>query len=1385
MSRFLVALCMAGTSVLVAGPGMASGGSRSGWSPEPVVAPVAEVLAAARRNAPPEGADVQVFLREQRVSLDEHGRELRTWTLVYRLLTRTGVEEWGSTEQLWEPWHQERPVPRVRVILPSGSVHELDPATITDSPAADGAARVYDDRRVLRGPIPAMVPGAIVEESWRVKESVPKYPGGAVHFFYPGTSLPLAEGRLIVELPEKMPFHYVVEKLDGVEPEETRAAGRRRIVFRMVGLKAMKDPPAGLPPDVPREPRIGFSTAASWQAVACGYHEMIAERIDGTGLDALVARVRQAVAEGADPAEAAVALVRTTVRYTGLEFGEAQLVPYEPKKVVSRGYGDCKDKATLTVALLRRLGIPATMALLQSGFGRDIDPALPGLGVFDHAIVHVGGEPERWLDPTETFGPVSCLPLADRGRLALIVDPSTTGLVRTPAPTSGDALTIHERTIRLATFGDATLELKIHGECLRDAWLRSYYAGRSRDDLKEGLEDWASGELLAKSIDDLRYPDPEDQDVPFVIEATMKSGRGLTTFSEAAAAIRYESLLDTLPSAVTDPPKDEADREGRDFVFWQPYSREWRYTIVPPLGFVLYHVPEDRTTKVGAGRLVESYEAGDDGVVRASLRFDSGPRRITAKQLEATRKAVKEIQEWPPAMVLYHHAGMRALAEGHVQEALKLLRADAEAEPSEGIHLARLARGLLAAGFGARAKVTARKAVELAPESAEVRATLGWCLEHDDIGRRFGAGWDRAAAVTAYEETVALPGASTENKLDLAILLEFGEDGTRYTTGKKDEDRAIALFKEVLKDGDDPAIDHTLALAQLHAGHLDELVQRKGELGTSWKIDGVVAAAVAIEDGAGAASRLIAGRGGTGEERSRVYQGAAFLLLQMRRYPEAAELMRRSAQGAADATSVLASASSIGSARPYEELDIKPTTPEGLAKAMTIAVVCDPSGKALRKILSSFLEALIEDEERDGILLEDQIRGPMQRASKRTSLPLKVLVDLGFTVLDAKVTGKEGPVRRVRLISATGENRSETTIWAIRQGREWRVLAIEGVLGPLGEAALDELDRGHPRGAYEILDWARKQTRLWDSPDPFDGSPFARCWKENGEGDSATARLAAAMLIAGTAHPDRGVKILKERLAKGIEGPMEAWARIALAQGLETQEKHGRALELWSRLLEQHPESDRLFFGRTSVLASLSRWDEIRAAVSDRLERFHDERTVVRCQRLLASVAMRTGRFEDAEKWLAMLTESEKALPSDFNNRAWLALVRGKPGREALDWAFRASKLSGGGHGVLHTVACLLAAMDRPADAYQVIVQAIASSPRREPQDVDWFVFGRMAETYGFLDIARESYGKVKRPEGESLLPTSTYALAQRRIRALRAAANTAGSPAPAARATP
>ncbi len=111
-------------------------------------------------------------------------------------------------------------------------------------------------------------------------------------------------------------------------------------------------------------------------------------------------------------------------------------MPHSPTQTLTRKYGDCKDKASLLVALLRVANIPAYVALLHEGSREDVAPNLPGMGMFDHAIVYFPGDPDLWIETTDEYARLGEIPVADQDRLALIARRGSNALLRTPTSSS-------------------------------------------------------------------------------------------------------------------------------------------------------------------------------------------------------------------------------------------------------------------------------------------------------------------------------------------------------------------------------------------------------------------------------------------------------------------------------------------------------------------------------------------------------------------------------------------------------------------------------------------------------------------------------------------------------------------------------------------------------------------------------------------------------------------------------------------------------------------------------------------------------------------------------------------------------------------------------------
>src|SRR6185295_12800293 len=118
-----------------------------------------------------------------------------------------------------------------------------------------------------------------------------------------------------------------------------------------------------------------------------------------------------------------------------------------------------------------------------------------------------------------------------------------------------------------------------------------------------------------------------------------------------------------------------------------------------------------------------------------TLRFETGPRRISAEDFEAMKVAVRTFQKRPTVFARFLQAGEAHLAQGRVPEALAEFRRLTALHPQEALHPTQLAMALLGAGLGEGARDAARQAVSVEPSSAVAYRRLGWVLLHYLVGR--------------------------------------------------------------------------------------------------------------------------------------------------------------------------------------------------------------------------------------------------------------------------------------------------------------------------------------------------------------------------------------------------------------------------------------------------------------------------------------------------------------------------------------------------------------------------------------------------------------------------------------------------------------------------
>lgn len=1302
-------------------------------------------------------SDLTVLFEETRYSFDAQGRRTYRYRTVFIPRTAELADAWGEVSASFAPWHQSRPLIRARVISPDLKVHTLDLKTIAEEPAAADGDRIYSDRRVLRGPLPGITAGAVVEQEIEVADNQAFFEGGSVYRHRAYSGFPVLDRRLIVVSPAGRPAR--VEPREGAPPvtTTTNASGEIETTVRIENAERELPSTVGAPPDVAFGAHYLVATGESWQDVASRYSRIIDERIAGADVSDLTRGLSKGVT-AQDAARVVLKNLKDLVRYSGIEFGQASIVPWTPAQVLERRYGDCKDQASILVAAFRALGLSASVALLRTDWSYETDPQGPGLGDFNHAIVALRDADRLiWIDSTVDEPRIDMLPVPDQGRMALIADPRTTGLVRTSETRSTDNRVVETRIFELPSHGSATVTERSEYFGGSTAQHPSYTTDTKPEDLAS-LKNYAEREYLSKDVSVEAAP-PSTAVSTRTFQMKVKGARrGAVDTSEAVVAVRpstfvapfADSIAGDAPAGQTEPARE------LEYLFWEPFTYEWRYRIQPPRGFVPTALPPSAERKLGTATLKTDFKVAPDGSIQGTFLLDSGPRRISAGDFDATRKALRALKAEDAILIRMKHPAEAALEEGNLPEAIAGFRRNLT-ESADGHTRARYARALLAAGFGEAARVAARRAVSEAPQESEAHAALGWILQHDLFGRRFAPGSDLSGAEAAHRKSIEISGDRDDYKTDLAILLEHEISGRRYRNPARLKE-AIAIYEPIKER---LTIDN-LGIAYVFAGDYKAAEKELSRTPSTLVRNAWLITAAALRDGFAAALAKAGEVAPSLTERRPAIEAAAQNLPALRRWDLASQLNTEAAKGSPNSTGILSRAAlqkriarHDGAARPV-------TDPVGLAQEyVRRAARRDHAG-----LLALIDPAALAPARPQVAEADDETNDSLERASRRLGSAVRafhtdtdVALDLFLSLSEFFLEGNERTGFRVRMKAVEP---AQTQSFLIRSGPSGlRVITAGHALTGAGLEVLGRLDRKDMDGAAQWLDWSRETTGPDAGADPL-GQPLIQVlWGQELPRTEAQARLAAAVLIAGDL-PQQALQILEPALKSA---PSVALQRGVLGALME-ERRLKEADVLLADLAGRYPASLAGFAARTMValLANEPARAEalVRAWIRDRPADGWG-------LRLLASVAEHRGDVAAATAAYKQLIATEFAAPMDYNNLAWEGLFTGEPLDTLLDWARRAvDQTRSADPGLLNTLATLYAEGGSTRQALELVWRSMEIDGGDDPRPEDHYVIGRMAEAYQLNDIARESYAKVPEPRSIENRATSVKALAERRLKTLK-----------------
>lgn len=465
-----------------------------------------------------------VLLNEEHTTAADSGKLTTTTHEAVKILNRQGADvvlfdEYDSAGGKVRDF-------RAWMIAPSGKVKKFGKDEILDVACVDNDVYNQCRRRLVSGKRDADVGSIFAYESTIEYQSF----SDQLTFHFQESS-PVRLARFLVTVPAG--WELKSQSFNGAPAEQ--AVSGSAYTWQMANLPAMELEPSS-PSILTLAPWVGvnfLSPAAkhqtlSWPSAA----KLLTELNDGQFEpdEALAAKARSLVEGAMTEMDKIRAIGRFTqqVNYVSVQVNLAKGGGYRPHpatQVFQKLYGDCKDKANLTRAMLKAVGITAYPVAIYSGDRSHVVEEWPSLGDFNHAIsaIRVGPDTQGpavldhprmgrllFFDPTDPYVPPGYLPHHEQGSLALVGAGDAGDLVRIPAPRPLAATRDRHVDATLKPDGSITgqfVERRTGEERLEAI---SSYRGLSKPDFTKGIERWVGQNIPSSAASGIEVLDTDN-----------------------------------------------------------------------------------------------------------------------------------------------------------------------------------------------------------------------------------------------------------------------------------------------------------------------------------------------------------------------------------------------------------------------------------------------------------------------------------------------------------------------------------------------------------------------------------------------------------------------------------------------------------------------------------------------------------------------------------------------------------------------------------------------------------------------------------------------------------------------------------------------------------
>lgn len=373
-------------------------------------------------------ADYEIVERSAIINVESKSFVSERHREVVRILSQkgSGYREYISVNS----YIQVRNV-AVQVHYPDGRLETMKDEEILEIPITQSAQMITDLKALVIAPR-SLVRGCTVTIEYDRSATSLLYIDPWIYM----TSVPIRKASAVLKFPASVPIKYRGQD-DQVQIEASSEGVLKSIRFETSSRKEITLLGSDSTGSGDVDKRVMFApeecmiekwklSTQSWQSVAEWFADLSRYSYqEDSGMNAVVEDVKKRAATPEEIASMLYDYVQKAFVYTGVEVGIGGYKPRFTSQTFQKKYGDCKDLSFLYVMLLRKAGIEAFPALVDTRSSKFFYKDFPTPTQFNHCVAFLPGiRNGTWVDSTVKNFRLGEIPSVIQGHSALVIGPN-------------------------------------------------------------------------------------------------------------------------------------------------------------------------------------------------------------------------------------------------------------------------------------------------------------------------------------------------------------------------------------------------------------------------------------------------------------------------------------------------------------------------------------------------------------------------------------------------------------------------------------------------------------------------------------------------------------------------------------------------------------------------------------------------------------------------------------------------------------------------------------------------------------------------------------------------------------------------------------------------